>query len=165
MEMNKIPFLQRIHKAVLLTLFLALCSCPTLVAQSLVVWQKDGTCVCYALDERPKTTFTDDCLVITTRKLSVDYPLDAVARYTYDLADDIDLLPSDRGLVIKQTNSSIMVQHLSPGATLSLYAPDGKLLASTQSTGRPTTSLLITHLSAGTYLVKAGNTTYKFLKR
>ena len=134
-------------------------------AQSLVVWQKSGGCVLYALNERPTTTFNDDYLIITTTKVRVEYPLENVARYTYDLSDKIDNTLSDKGLIIKQTNSEIVICNLPLRKTVSLYGVDGKLLSSAKSTGQVRTSLPIGHLATGTYLVKTDNITYKIQKR
>ena len=65
-------------------MFLLIMSKGTTMAQRLVIWQKDGTKVSYDLDERPKTTFTTEDLVITTATATINYPLAKIQRYTYE---------------------------------------------------------------------------------
>ena len=48
------------------------------------VHSKDGSNVLYALEEKPKITFTDVDLIITTKGLEVSYPLKEMARLTYE---------------------------------------------------------------------------------
>ena len=56
--------------------------------QRLVVLKKDGTKVFYDLVEKPKTTFSDGQLVVTTSQATAYYPLDEIVRYTYEGAYD-----------------------------------------------------------------------------
>ena len=51
--------------------------------QSLVIWTRSGERIVYALDEEPVTKFIGTDLVLSTRNLTVNYPLSALQRYTY----------------------------------------------------------------------------------
>ena len=75
----------------ILILIILLCNSFMLFAEelptTLVVWAKDGTKVSYALNEQPKITFTEECLLITTTKVEVSYKLAQMARFTYENTD------------------------------------------------------------------------------
>ena len=47
------------------------------------VHSKDGSNVLYALEEKPKITFTDVDLIITTKGVEVSYPLKDMARLSH----------------------------------------------------------------------------------
>ena len=55
---------------------------------NLVVWAKNGTKVAYALAEKPKVTFTETDLVITTNGVEVNYLLENMARFTYEKSSE-----------------------------------------------------------------------------
>ena len=71
----------------IIILLLAFASVLTVAAKpiiNLAVYAKDGLKVWYALDEKPKITFTDTDLIITTKGVEVSYPLKDMARLIYE---------------------------------------------------------------------------------
>ena len=48
------------------------------------VHSKDGSNVLFALEEKPKITFTDVDLIITTKGVEVSYPLKDMVRIAYE---------------------------------------------------------------------------------
>lgn len=148
-----------------LFILMAFSSGMNVMAQSLVVWQKDGSCVLYTLDERPKTTFDKNVLIITTTKVRVEYPLEKVKRYTYDMTNGINDANEQRGVTVRQTNDGVVLYHLAKGKWVAVYSTDGKRLLTCQSNGKQPTSLSLKSLPAGTYLIKTDSITYKILKR
>ena len=133
---------------------------------NLVVWQKDGSCVLYDLDECPKTTFIGCNLVITTTKISIEFPMEKVSRYTFDLKTaGIENPQGQKGVTIKQTENELIVCNLPRGKKASVFSVDGKLLCTVQSTGQEQIPLPLKQFSAGAYIIKTDDITYKVLKR
>ena len=133
---------------------------------NLVVWQTDGSSVQYDLDECPKTTFKGDNLIITTTKMSIEYPMAKVARYTFESSNTVINNPQGHhGITVKQTENELIVCHLPKGKKASVYTVDGKLLGSVLSSGQEETILPLRQITAGTFIIKADEITYKILKR
>jgi hypothetical protein len=144
--------------------------CITAIADdsktNLIVWQTDGSCVLYDLDECPKTTFEGDNLIITTTKISIEYPMAKVARYTFESSNTGINNPQDhQGITVKQTEKELIVCHLPKGKKASVYTVDGKLLATALSSGQVETILPLRLFSTGTYIIKTDDITYKIMKR
>ena len=137
----------------------------TVCAQRLVIWQKDGSKVSFNLDEQPKTTFTADNLVITTATSTLNYPLAKVQRYTYEggTLSVRDLMAE--GIVISHEADNIVIKGLALGKTVAVYRIDGTQLLTKCSDGSDRVMLSLGSLPSGVYMIKAGEITYKFLKR
>lgn len=134
----------------------------------LVLWQTDGNCVFYTLDERPITTFRSDTLIITTAKNIIDYPLNKVARYTYE--NNIDRIENvkrqrQRGITIRQTDTEIIVYNLPKGKSVSVNTIEGKVISTIQSKGEEQAVLPINHIPTKALVIMADGITYKILKR
>lgn len=145
-------------------LLLTLISSSAVHAQRLVVWQKDGNKVSYDLDVQPKTTFTTDELIITTTKTKISFPLSQIQRYTYE---DIGVSVNDvkaKGINISHRNDLVVVKGLAKGKSVIVYSIDGKQLIAKRSDGSEHLMLSLSKLSAGVYMIKADEVTYKFSK-
>ena len=145
----------------LLTLFFS----ENICAQRLVVWQKDGTKVSYDLDERPRTTFTQEDLVITTATATISYPLAKIRRYTYEGGTlSVQYVKAD-GISISHEGDNVIVKGLTNGKSVTVYSIDGKQLKAKRSDGSDSLTLSLKNLPDGVYMIKADEITYKFLKR
>ena len=135
--------------------------------QRLVVWQKSGEKVYFDLEEQPRTTFEGSQLVITTSKTTVFYQLENVLRYTYEgMVTAIDgprLKPGE--IRFLQGEDKMSFDGLPDGLDISVYSLDGKLLKTLKSHGGEQTVISLAGYPTGTYIVKVGDATYKFLKR
>lgn len=134
--------------------------------QRLVVWQKNGEKVYYDLEERPKTTFGEGCIVITTTSMSITYPLEQVLRYTYELqSTGVESTENAKPIRVSQQGNDLVIENLRQGTPVQIFSTDGKLLATqTVADERPLTISLATYPS-GVYIVKANDVTYKMMKR
>ena len=134
-------------------------------AQRLVIWQKDGSKVSYNLDEQPRTTFTTDDLVITTTTTTINYPLTKIQRYTYEggTLSVRDVKPD--GISISHDGDLVIVKGLATGKTVAVHRVDGVQLLVKRSDGSDRLTLSLEKLSAGVYVIKADEITYKLLKR
>ena len=135
--------------------------------QRLVVWQRSGEKVYFDLTEEPETTFENGKLVIKTTKTTVYYLLENVLRYTYEgVSTAIDGLKLKPGEVrFLQGKDYMSFEGLGEGTSLELYSTDGKKLSTMHANGGQRTTLSLAGHPAGTYIVKVGDATFKFLKR
>ena len=135
--------------------------------QRLVVWQKSGEKVYFDLNEEPETTFEGTQLVIKTNTTTVYYQLENVLRYTYEgtmtAIDGPKLKPGE--VRFMQGSDQMAFDGLPDGTTLEVYSLDGKKLFTKQALSGQRTVLSLANQPAGTYIVKVGDATYKFLKR
>jgi len=148
----------------LLLLFLgsdALCA----QSQQLVVWLKNGEKIHYDLEERPKTTFSDANIVITTNTLETNYPLEQVLRYTYEnVSTDIRILP-DNQIRISQNNNVLTLENLKSNTSVQLFSIDGKLLETHKASSDAPISISLKAYPLGVYIIKANGVTYKMMKK
>lgn len=137
-------------------------------SQRLVVWQKSGQKVYFDLTEEPETTFEDGNLVIRTSRTTVSYPLTGVLRYTYEggtITDvgDVKMRPGEVRFL--QNAEQMAFDGLLEGVTLEVYTLDGVKIKTVKAQGGQRTVVSLADQAAGTYIVKAGEATYKFMKR
>ena len=135
--------------------------------QRLIVWMKNGQKVYFDLVEEPETTFENGKLAIKTTKTTVYYQLENVLRYTYD-GDITDVVgPKLRPNEIRfmQGKDQMTFDGLADGAVLEIYSLDGMKLGTMQAKGGERTTISFTNRPAGTYIVKVGEVSYKFLKK
>ena len=151
----------------LLLIFVSMMTFAQDATQRLVVWQKSGEKVYFDLNEEPETTFEGTQLVIKTNTTTVYYQLENVLRYTYEgtmtAIDGPKLKPGEVRFL--QGTDQMAFDGLPDGTTLEVYSLDGKKLFTKQALGGQRTVLSLASHPAGTYIVKVGDTTYKFMKR
>ena len=135
--------------------------------QRLVVWLKSGEKVYFDLTEEPRTTFEEGKLVITTSLTTVYYLLENVQRYTHEGAmTNIEVSTLRPGeLVYMQNNDEMAFEGLPDGAVLDLYSTDGRKLNTTRANTGKRTVVSLAGFPTGTYILKCGDVTYKFVKR
>ncbi len=137
-------------------------------SQRLVVWQKSGQKVYFDLNEEPETTFEDGNLVIRSSRTTVSYPLTNVLRYTYEggtITDvgDVKMRPGEVRFL--QNAEQMAFDGLQDGTILEVYTLDGVKIKTVKAQGGQRTVVSLADQAAGTYVVKAGEATYKFMKR
>lgn len=136
--------------------------------QRLVVWLKGGQMVYHDLADKPETTFSEGMLWLKTDKVSVSYPLTDVLRYTYEGVGTSGVVsPTLRPGEIRflQGDDAVAFDGLSDGTLLEVYAFDGKKVSSVKAIGGQRTIVSLGKHPSGTYIVKMGDATFKFLKR
>ena len=96
--------------------------------QQLVVWMDNGDKVLFDLEERPKTIFVANEIVITTDNISVKYPLSKVMRYTYVVSPTSISNTQDEEIKISQRSNVLTFENLKQDTVINVYALDGTLL-------------------------------------
>ena len=122
----------------------------------------------FVLADKPKVTFEGTNLKVTCENnasASYTFNLSDVIRFAYDekSATGIDVV-AVKPIDVSQEGDVLVVSQLKAGATVSVFALDGKLVRQLKPQRSGTYRLNLSELPSGLYLVKAGNTTYKITK-
>ena len=133
---------------------------------SLVVWAKDGSKVAFALSKRPKVTFTETDLQITGKGIDANYPLEKMARFTYEMVDitAIKDIKTEK-VAFRFAGESLLFPALKANSTVSIYSLNGTLVFKKKVQADGEYSFPISNLNTGVYLISVNGLTYKIVKR
>lgn len=132
----------------------------------LTVWSKDGTAQVYALEKKPKISFSKTGLVIKAEDMEVAYDMEQLARFTYDNSDITgvsNLVSGKQEFSVKA--GSICFPHLAANSVIAVYALDGTCVLKNTVQSAGAYVLPISALSTGNYLVKVNGVTTKIHKK
>ena len=138
-------------KKLLLSLLTLVAATTTWADTALFVHPKTGGVLEIAFSEKPVVTYQGGNLVITSGQASVSYPLSNMDKFTFGEVDD-------------QVTRIVAPVNVAPQPTY-IYTIDGKLVRTLKPSDDGSTSASLEGLSAGTYVIKNGKTSYKVLKR
>lgn len=148
----------------LLLLFFSLVAMAENVQTQLVVWTKDGNKVAFALEEKPKITFTETELVITTNKDN-HYALENMAKFTYEQipAGIKNLLDDNQAFLLD--GESLLFPSLKANSTVSVFTLNGTTIFKKTVKSDGEYAFPLVHLQTGVYMVSVNGLTYKIVKR
>ena len=169
MENNRINFIFRS-----LSLLICLCSYGISWADDptdyLLVWDRNGGSISFPLSERPNITFDAEQSKVNcvTHKQEISFSLQEVYKYTLEVHEDnatgVEELPIEKGQLFREKNS-ILFMDFAPGSLVKVFAVNGILVHSGQIDGRGELSIPTTGWSNGVYVINAGNSTFKIIKK
>lgn len=133
---------------------------------NLNVWAKDGTKVAYILAEKPRITFTETDLVISTNGVEVNYALENMSRITYEenTGTSITNLQTDKNS-FKLDGESLLFTILKANTSVSFYSLNGTLVFQKTIQKDGEYAFPLSQLKAGTYVVAVNGITFKFVKK
>lgn len=118
---------------------------------ALIVHQKSGGTVEFAFSEKPVVTYSDGYLVISVTEASVSYPLSNMQKFTF-------------GELSSNYTRIVAPKEAAPQPTY-IYSIGGMLMRTLQPNEDGSTPATLDGLSAGIYVIKNGNTSYKITKK
>lgn len=119
---------------------------------ALNVYSKSGSVVTYTFAEKPVVTYQDNVLVLTTEKVSVEYPLAELDKITFS-----DVESSVENITMSQPNGD---------GTVRIYSVSGTLIRTIERREDASdVQFSIENLSEGIYIIKQGTQTYKIIKQ
>ena len=135
--------------------------------QRLVVWLKGGQKVYHDLSDQPETFFSNGMLWLKTDKVSVSYPLTDVLRYTFEGPMTAIESPSVRPGEMRflRGKDAMAFEGLPEGTILEVYSLDGKKLSTVKALNGQRTVVSLANHPSGTYIVKMGDASFKFIKQ
>ena len=157
-------------KFTLLSLLLALAATSMWAqgdTQRLVVWLKGNQKVYHDLNDKPETMFVDGKLWLKTDKVTASYPLTDVLRYTFEGPMTAIESPSVRPGEMRflQGKDAMAFEGLPEGTILEVYSLDGKKLSTVKALNSQRTVVSLANHPSGTYIVKMGDASFKFIKQ
>jgi len=153
-------------KKIFLIIVLLLQVCLTVMAQEirthLVIWAKDGTQVAYALKEQPVLSFMDSALLIRTAQMEINYPLDQMAKFTYETREEMAVrdINTDQTMFVLN-EESLLFLNLKPNNHVGLYTISGQAVFSRTISSYGEYAFPLSQLTRGVYLVQVNGLTYK----
>lgn len=137
----------------------------------LSVLMKDGTNICFYLNERPLITFVDEDVMIVSDTEEATIPRVSVERFEFLDAmptsiEDVEMT-DDKTTVshVELSDNGVSINGLKTDSQVRLYTLSGKQLASATASIDGCAYLSLQSLPAGIYLITYNQTTFKFLKR
>ena len=147
---------------------MAFVSFTAVVAKStmyLAVCTKDGSKVLYALEEKPKITFTDTELVITTKSVEIAYALSDMNLLTYENGETTGITNLHDNASFKLDGNAIVFSKLKAKDIVSLYSINGALVFKKTVTVDGVYAVSLNDIETGVYVVSVNGLTYKFMKK
>lgn len=133
---------------------------------TLVVKMKNGAETAFFLKDKPNVTFEGTNLKVVSEKTTTTFALADVLRFTYVKKDPTGI---DEQIVdpteISYEDGVLVISQIKAGASVGIYALDGKLVRQLKAQRAGTYRLSLSELPTGLYLVKADNVTYKITKQ
>ena len=131
----------------------------------LAVCTKDGSKVLYALEEKPKITFTDTELVITTKSVEIAYALSDMNLLTYENGETTGITNLHDNADFKLDGNAIVFSKLKAKDIVSLYSINGTLVFKKTVTVDGEYAVSLNDIETGVYVVSVNGLTYKFMKK
>ena len=133
---------------------------------TLVVTMKNGAETAFFLKDKPNVTFEGTNLKVVSEKTTTSFALADVLRFTYVKRDPSGI---DQQVInpteISYEDGVLVISQIKAGASVGVYALDGKLVRQLKAQRAGTYRLSLSELPTGLYLVKADNVTYKITKQ
>ena len=130
--------------------------------QLCVVIHEAACTTAFALEARPVVSFTETDVKLECNDVTVLYALDNYLKMTIEettLPTSVKTVADDS---FRITGSNVIATGC---ASLSIYAVDGKCLATERADADGVVTLNISQLRAGTYIAVTEDKTFKFIKR
>ena len=152
-------------RKILLLLVSALC-CILAKADNMLlqIWLSDGQVMSINLNEEPTTTYVDGNLVITTTKATVTFPLETVNKFTYYMPTNGIDTTEGLGTKLSQDGESLTFYGLNKNTEITVYSPAGVTVRKVKSGSEKSTTVTVSDLPSGAYIVKVNSITYKITK-
>ena len=135
-----------------------------------VIYQKDGMVTTFSFAEKPILSYSGNELVLTTTETSVQYPIYMLQKVAFDMKD-IDMEDIEDGIKgvsvyadvrYSFREGSLFISGCEPGALVSLYNLKGMKVGQYRLDAEGKATIPLQTLSKDTYIVKAGNLSFKF---
>ena len=130
-------------------------ACQTLAfadGSALLITFTDGTTASYVLSEKPRVTFGQGTLLITSAGASAEYERATISRFTFVDAAELG--------IGSLTEGSVAFEYVRlAGAPIEVFTTGGTLIV------RGTDSVSLSGLPSGIYVVRSGRHTVKIVKK
>ena len=153
-------------KKILITLFLFALTMAAGAQNAVVVYQMDGKVARFGFEEKPKVTYVNNELVLTTTKTTVQYPVYMLKKICFDIDGIIEgvgeLKQPDTKFGFR--DGQLTIQDGEPGSLVHIYNLGGMTIGQYRLDRQGNATIPMLGLGADLYVVKAKGFTFKFRK-
>ena len=167
-EKSFIPFIQiKIMRLLLSLLGAVFLTVPVFGQNYLTIQQKDGQEFSFRFEDKPVITYTATDLLLKTAKTDVQYPLETLSKLTFTVdATGVNAVNDDiRKPTYFINDYEISITDAKAGSTVSVIAPDGKVIGTYKTDPDGNVTISIEDLPAGLFFINSENLTFKVLKK
>lgn len=134
--------------------------------EQLIILGKDGTKIAYALTDKPKITFTDSDLVVSVNGLTSNYLLINLLGITYSESDVTNISNAKDDFPLFYMNGNKLMFHkIKRDMALFLYKIDGSLVLKKRISKDSDTTISLSSIESGIYVLQINGTAFKIIKK
>lgn len=141
----------------------SLASIEVSIAQKLVLHHADKTTTDVELYLQPKVTFENNKVIITSTVLNMEFPKENVLRFTFAGSTN-SIMKIDHGLKYSQQNGRLVFHGVSSKDKIAVYTASGIRVPVNVTISGDETTLPLTAIPSGVYLLSVNGKTSKFSK-
>lgn len=121
----------------------------------------DGTSFVYVLSENPKITFSNNEMVVTVSEKNTTFAIENVQKFYFEaVGTSIEQTAATADVVVRYVDGRNVEVATSKAENLWLYNAQGKLVKQ-EKLGAGATSIALSTLPAGAYILKVGEKVVK----
>lgn len=138
-----------------------------LVQNAIVVHQVDGNTTAFAFSEQPVITYSQEDLVLTTKNITVQYPLAMLRKIAVEGQAEVITGIEDSPIADSSfsfTSEGTSVQGEEPGTPFYVFDTKGMKVAQGTIDAQGKANIAMTSLAPGIYIIKTQSTSFKILR-
>jgi len=128
------------------------------------IYQVDGEKALFAFADQPEVTYTTTDLVLTSTKISVQYPISQLKKIRFETVnaeEGIDEVLVDERISFR--DGSIVITGGDPNSPVNIFTVSGTPVAKYRLDGSGDGIILTKGLSGNAYILTNGSLTFKFI--
>ena len=129
--------------------------------QYLVLTQADGTVSKFLLADQPVITFSEGNLVVTCGSETLTTAMAGLKTSFEDATTAIQQIEEGKAITPKISFGEASFEGLKAGSSISVYALDGRVLASTKADGEGRANIQLSGLGQGVVILRTPTHSYK----
>lgn len=145
---------------------------PADVCYHMFLWLVDGRYDAYAFSDRPRITYDDGMLVVTSDQGVFSYQHEQVSKITFSDNE----IPIETGIsaVSRQPDTQhwdrlsadeVLMQGMKPDDKLRIYTPEGRMVKSYTVSTQGELTIKLSELPSGIYILKTNSISFKYIKQ
>lgn len=147
------------------TLFLLIMITGAWAQNAVAIYQTDGNITKFAFTEKPVVTYSNNELVLTTTSTSVQFPIYLLKKLAFEIEWDVETAIEEvRASDVRYNfrDGSLYIVGGKPDTLVSLYNLKGIKVGLYRLDAEGKATIPLQMLGKDTYIVKAGNLSFKF---
>lgn len=149
----------------LLTLLLPAGASSIWAQNAVAIYQTDGNVTKFDFTEKPVVTYSNGDLVLTTRSTSIQFPIYLLKKLVFESVWDSETAIEEvkaSDVQYQFRSGSLCISGGEPDAVVSLYNLKGMKVGQYRLDAEGNATIPLQTLGKDTYIVKAGNLSFKF---